>query len=187
MSGLMKNSNFDGIDKTTIADIAQHQDRVDRLVEEIDPSRRAFLERLFPDKRQRAIVAGQIQDIKDNFEARRQCLLIARETQLRSLTENCNQYLIRIKAKVRGETFEELMNASLRLQQEAQDAFEKFIQTQDKAMESAKSINNKRLREILEKSIDKDTDLFLELRTTLLEKFYNIIEEEIKIQKLGGR
>jgi hypothetical protein len=190
MSGsISRSSDFDGIDrltKTSLSQINSQQGQIDKLIETLNVPRRTVLEALFPDKRQQAVIAGQLQAIKDEFEFRRQALLAARTTQLQSLEESCNQYLIRVKAQVRGETFSELMSAFNRLQRESQSAFTEFINTQSQAMQEAKSIPDEALKNILLESIDEDICRFKQLRTTLLNKFDNIIREEVKIRDLGN-
>lgn len=162
------------------APIERAIEQADYAVEQaIETRRNSFLQQLFPNKASRAIIEGELAVIKSEFEFRKRALHKVRETQIQSLTEVCNQYLVRQKAEIRANTAQFLMHKNMELQKEMDQILDDFITQMDKQMQKIESISNPKLRKIRETQLDRDIDGFMQQQQILIEKFRRIIFEEV--------
>jgi hypothetical protein len=120
----------------------QAQTAIDHVMEK----RQGFLQRFFPDAGTRAAVEGELALVKDEFEFRRRALQKVRGTQIQSLTEHCNQYLVREKADIRSSTAAFLMAKKLELENNLDSIFEEFLTQMEVKMAQAEAIQKPQIK-----------------------------------------
>jgi len=153
----------------------QAQTAIDHVMEK----RQGFLQRFFPDAGTRAAVEGELALVKDEFEFRRRALQKVRGTQIQSLTEHCNQYLVREKADIRSSTAAFLMAKKLELENNLDSIFEEFLTQMEVKMAQAEAIQNPRLKEVRQAQLEKSLADFADLQNCLVDQFQKIISEGV--------
>ncbi|MEY3869791.1 MAG: hypothetical protein RLZZ338_3682 [Cyanobacteriota bacterium] len=151
------------------------QTAIDHVMEK----RQGFLQRFFPDAGTRAAIQGELALIKDEFEFRRRALQKVRETQIQSLTEHCNQYLVREKAAIRNDTAAFLMSKKLELEKNLDFIFEEFLTHMEVKMAQAEAMKNLRLKEVRQAQLEKSLEDFADLQSRLVDQFQKIISEGV--------
>jgi hypothetical protein len=151
------------------------QTAIDHVMEK----RQGFLQRFFPDAGTRAAIQGELALIKDEFEFRRRALQKVRETQIQSLTEHCNQYLVREKAAIRNDTAAFLMSKKLELEKNLDFIFEEFLTHMEVKMAQAEAMKNPRLKEVRQAQLEKSLEDFADLQSRLVDQFQKIISEGV--------
>jgi endonuclease III-like uncharacterized protein len=141
--------------------------------------RDSFLQKLFPNQATREIIKGELALVKTEFEFRKIALEKVRETQIQSLTEVCNQYLVRQKAEIRGNTAQFLMSKAVELQQEMDRLLEQFMAQMEINFEKLESIKNPILRKTRELQLERDLEGFMEQQALLMERFQRIVSEGV--------
>jgi hypothetical protein len=141
--------------------------------------RNSFLQKFFPDPRERALVQAEVSIIQSELEFRRRTLAKVREAQSQSLTERLNEYLIREKGKIRAETAAFLLSKRNELQTQMDRVFDDFTESMAAKLDKVESMTNKKLREIRTEQLERDIDSFMNLQQELMNQFQNIISENV--------
>jgi hypothetical protein len=141
--------------------------------------RETFLQKLFPNQATREIVRGELALVKTEFEFRRKALEKVRETQVQSLTEVCNQYLVRQKAEIRANTAQFLTSKAVELQKEMDKLLDEFMQQMEINFQKLDTIKHPLLRETREKQLIRDVEGFSEQQAMLVERFQRIVSEGV--------
>jgi hypothetical protein len=150
------------------------------VVDSVTQNRRnSFLQRFFPDPRQRALMEAEVGIIHSELDFRKRTLQKVREAQTQSLTEQLNEYLIREKGKIRAETAAFLLTKRNELQQQMDKVFDDFTENMAVKLEKVESMSNPKLRQIRTDQLEKDIDGFMILQQQLMEQFQNIISENV--------
>jgi DNA-binding FadR family transcriptional regulator len=142
-------------------------------------SKDSFMTRLFPNALQRAIAEGELAQCKVEFQFRREALEIARRTQVDSLKEACNQYLVGQKAEARQQIASYLSEKTAELQDRLDNTFETFIVSMDKKMAAAERIEREAIRNIRVQQLQRDLEEFAILQGDLADSFRSIVSEGI--------
>ncbi|MGB8691440.1 MAG: hypothetical protein WCD53_29525 [Microcoleus sp.] len=151
------------------------QTAIDHVMEK----RQGFLQRFFPDAGTRAAIEGELALVKDEFEFRRRALQKVRETQIQSLTEHCNQYLVREKADIRSSTAAFLMSKKLELEKNLDFIFEDFLTQMEVKMAQAEATQNPSVKEVRQAKLQKSLEDFVALQNCLVDQFQRIISEGV--------
>ncbi len=144
---------------------------VDRL---IDKQMNLF-QRFFPDERRMAVIKGELQLVKTEFEYRQKAFEIVRKTQIESLEEICNQYLQQGRVATRSDTALFLMKKSAELQEELERLSDNFMESMDRRIEKIQQLNSLNLRQKRMEQIDNDIDTFMDLQTHILKQFQQVV------------
>ena len=168
----LEKSSSNAIAKNTI----ESEETVDALIQR----RQTLLSRLFPDPVEKEKQWGELQLVKTEFEFRTRALKVIRETQIQSIQEIYNQYLVQGKAQVRANTTTFMLQKRQELQDETNELFTKFIQSMQDEYDKAASIRNPTLKNMQLDRLDKNIAGFKELAEQLVKNFENIISEAIK-------
>ncbi len=163
----------------TAAPIGRINDHAQAAIDHVMEKRQGFLQRFLPDAGTRAAVQGELALIKDEFEFRRRALAKVRETQIQSLTEHCNQYLVREKAAIRSSTAAFLMEKKLELECNLDQIFSEFIARMEVLMIEAEKIQNPTLKRVRQTQLEKAIEDFAELQSHLVNQFQRIIAEGV--------
>ena len=139
--------------------------------------REGVLARFFPDAGQRAAAAGELRLIETEYQFRKEALEIARRTQVESLKETCNQYLIGQKAEIRQQVAAFLLDKTYELQERLDQTNDKFIESMEIKMKKAESIEREILRRVRMDQLEQDWLEFADLQTDLANRFRRIISE----------
>jgi hypothetical protein len=142
-------------------------------------NRRGLLNRLFPDERQRAVMQGELELVKTEFESCKRFLQIVRETQVQSLTEMCNQYLVKEKATIRADVASFLFQKKQELQDEMDQIMEEFLERMEVKLEKLETLKNPKLKAVREEQLVRDIESFAELQQELVNRFHKIISEGV--------
>ena len=142
--------------------------------------RRAFLQRLFPTKLQQALNKSELIQTKKELEFREKALKIAKESQLQSIQEIYNDFLVRGKGDIRGDRVVFFARKLQELEVEISDindSFSAFIQEQQAKLDK---ISVPLLKQHAEKRIEKSMERFFDTVDKLMTDFQNILDEEVK-------
>jgi endonuclease III-like uncharacterized protein len=161
------------------APIEKVVDQSHKALDQALDRRDSFLQKLFPNEVTREIIKGELALVKTEFEFRKKALEKVRETQVQSLTEVCNQYLVRQKAEIRANTAQFLMSKALELQQEMDRLLDKFIAQMEVNFEKLDSIKNPILRKTRELQLERDLEGFANQQALLMERFQRIVSEGV--------
>lgn len=142
-------------------------------------SRETFMTRLFPSAAQKAIAEGELALKVTEYQFRRDALEIARRTQLDSLKEACNQYLVGQKAEARQQIASFLLEKTAELQDRLDNTFETFIVSMDKKMAAAERIEREAIRNIRVQQLQRDLEEFAILQGDLADRLRSIVSEGI--------
>lgn len=156
--------------------IQQGEMILDRAVQN---KRNGFLQRFFPDPRQRVLIESEVGIIRSELDFRRRTLEKVREAQSQSLTERLNEYLVREKGKIRAETAAFLLSKRNELQQQMDKVFDEFTDNMAIKLEKVEAMPNGKLREVRMEQLERDIDGFMYLQQELMEQFQNIISENV--------
>jgi hypothetical protein len=150
------------------------------IVDRTTQNRRSgFLQRFFPDPRQRVLVEAEVGIIRSELDFRRRTLEKVREAQSQSLTERLNEYLVREKGKIRAETAAFLLSKRNELQQQMDRVFDDFTENMEIKLEKVEAMSNSKLRQVRMDQLERDIDGFMYLQQELMEQFQNIISENV--------
>jgi hypothetical protein len=163
----------------TAAPIVKITDHAQTAIDHVMEKRQGFLQRFFPDQGTRAAIQGELALIKDEFQFRRCALAKVREMQIQSLTEHCNQYLVREKATIRSSTATFLLEKKLELDKNLNSLFEEFIARMEVQMAQAETIQNPTLKRIRKTQLEKAIEDFADLQSRLVDQFQKIISEGV--------
>jgi hemoglobin-like flavoprotein len=141
---------------------------------------RAFLQRLFPTKLQQALNKSELIQARTELEFREKALKIAKESQLQSIQEIFNDFLIKGKSDIRGDRVVFFARKLQELEAEISginDSFSAFIQEQQAKLDK---ISVPLLKQHAEKRIEKSMERFFDTVDKLMADFQNILNEEVK-------
>ncbi|MCC3450318.1 MAG: hypothetical protein JGK04_22950 [Microcoleus sp. PH2017_39_LGB_O_B] len=159
--------------------IVRLTDQAQVAIDSVMAKREGFLQRFFPDAATRAVIRGELALIKDEFEFRKRALEKVRETQIQSLTEHCNQYLVREKAAIRSATAAFLLEKKLELDNNLSSLFEEFIARMEVQMAQVETIQNPTLKRGRQSQLEKTIEDFFDLQNRLVDDFQKIISEGV--------
>lgn len=159
--------------------IVRMTDQAQVAIDSVMAKREGFLQRFFPDAATRAVIRGELALIKDEFEFRKRALEKVRETQIQSLTEHCNQYLVREKAAIRSSTAAFLLEKKLELENKINSLFEEFITRMEVSMAKAETIQNPTLKRVRQTQLENAIEDFADLQSRLVDQFQKIISEGV--------
>lgn len=142
-------------------------------------SKDGFMARLFPNAAQRAMAEGELALCKVEYQFRREALEIARRTQVDSLKEACNQYLVGQKAEARQQIASFLSEKTAELQDRLDSTFDIFIVSMDRKMAAAERIDREAIRNIRVLQLQRDLEEFAILQGDLADSFRSIVSEGI--------
>lgn len=184
MSNLEKRNPIDLVKKQqgieeVASPIVNLTNQAQSAIDTVMAKREGFLQRFFPDAATRAVIRGELALIKDEFEFRKRALEKVRETQIQSLTEHCNQYLVREKAAIRSETAGFLMEKKLHLDNQLNSLFDEFITRMEVQMSQAENIQNPTLKRVRQTQLEKAIEDFADLQSRLVDQFQRIVSEGV--------
>jgi hypothetical protein len=139
--------------------------------------RQTFLDRFFPDAAQRAAASGELALVKTEYQFRREALEIARRTQVESLKEACNQYLVGQKAEIRQQVASFLLDKTHELQERLDKTFTAFLDSMEEKMTAAEAIKRDSIRELRMAQLERDMLEFAALQAELADRFRRIVSE----------
>jgi hypothetical protein len=139
--------------------------------------RDTFMARFFPDAAQRAAAAGELALVTTEYQFRREALEIARRTQVESLKETCNQYLIGQKAEIRQQVASFLLDKTYELQERLDRTFTAFMESMDTKMTAAEAIQRESIRNLRMQQLERDMLEFAALQADLADRFRRIVSE----------
>jgi Ni,Fe-hydrogenase I large subunit len=142
--------------------------------------RNSFLQKFFPDPRERALVEAEVGIVRSELEFKRRMLEKVREAQSQSMTERLNEYLIREKTTIRSETAAFMLSRLKDLQDRMQRIFKEFYDSMEVNTKQVEAMTLPKLREVGMQQLDKDVDDFMQLRQELMDQFQSIISERVK-------
>jgi hypothetical protein len=142
-------------------------------------SRNTFMARIFPNAAQRAAAEGELTLVNTEYQFRRDALEIARRTQVESLKEACNQYLVGQKAEVRQQIASFLLDKTAELQESLDKTFTDFATSMDKKMAEAEAIERDLIRNVRIQQLERDFQEFAALQGDLADRFRRIVSEGI--------
>ncbi|MBE9146494.1 hypothetical protein [Planktothrix mougeotii] len=163
----------------TAAPIVRITGHAQSAIDHVMEKRQGFVQRLFPDAGTRAAIQGELALIKDEFAFRRRALEKVRETQIQSLTEHCNQYLVQEKAEIRQATATFLLQKKLELEKNLDSISEEFFTRMEIKMREVEAIQNPILKQVRETQLEKSIADFVELQNHLVDQFQRIISEGV--------
>ena len=141
--------------------------------------REGLLSRLFPDAIARRKVQHELSLISTEMEFRKRALSMMRETQIQSLQEMCNQYLVQEKAQGRAETATFLMTKKQEMQGQVDRIFDQFLMSMDAKIAEIDKYKSPTVRAIREQQLERDLINFAEMQAHLMEKFQRIVAEGV--------
>jgi hypothetical protein len=141
--------------------------------------RNTLMARLFPDASQREAAKGELALVKTEYQFRREALEIARRTQVDSLKEACNQYLIGQKAEIRQQVASFLLAKTHELQENLDRTFDQFIASMERKMAAAEAIDRAVIRNVRIAQLERDLEEFAVLQAELADRFRRIVSEGI--------
>ena len=171
------NSDITVADPKNAVNVTAKTDYNTRII--IDKNR-AFLQRLFPTKLQRVLNKSELIQTKKELEFREKALKIAKESQLQSIQEIYNDFLVRGKGDIRGDRVVFFARKLQELEAEISginDSFSAFIQEQQAKLDK---ISVPLLKQHAEKRIEKSMERFFDTVDKLMADFQNILNEEVK-------
>ncbi|KOR38122.1 hypothetical protein AM228_02900 [Planktothricoides sp. SR001] len=161
------------------APIVHLTNQAQSAIDNVMAKREGFLQRFFPDAATREVIRGELALVKDEFEFRKRALEKVRETQIQSLTEHCNQYLVREKAAIRSETAAFLLDKKMELEKKINYLFEEFIARMEVQMAQAELIANPTLKRVRQNQLEKSVEDFGDLQNRLVDQFQRIVSEGV--------
>jgi hypothetical protein len=141
--------------------------------------RQTFLARIFPDSSQRAAAAGELALVTTEYQFRREALEIARRTQVESLKETCNQYLVGQKAEIRQQVASFLLEKTHELQESLDATSTAFMDSMDAKMTAAEAIERESIRNVRMQQLERDMYAFSDLQNELADRFRRIVSEGV--------
>jgi hypothetical protein len=137
--------------------------------------------RLFPNAEQRESQLWELVLVKTEYQARRDALEVVHRTQLESLKESCNHYLVGQKAEVRQQVASFLLAKTVELQDSLDRIFNDFIVAMDAKMTAAEKIDQEELRRIRMLQLDRDLENFAILQAELIDRFRRIVSDSFQV------
>lgn len=144
--------------------------------------RNGLLDRIIPDKRRKAKVKGELELMQTELAAAKRFLEITRETQKQSFIEHCNTYLNKSKAESRANSTSYLIQKQEELQDEMDQTIESFLVKMDKKLDQLENQQNPKIQEIRKQQLERDLNNFMDLQQQLMERFTQIVSEQINSQ-----
>lgn len=141
--------------------------------------RETWLSKMFPDATQRAVAAGKLAMVETEYQFRREALEIARRTQVDSLKEACNQFLVGQKAEIRQQIASFLLAKTNELQESLDRTFTDFATSMDAKMAAAELIERDVIRNTRMRQLERDLEEFALLQAELADRFRRIVSEGI--------
>ena len=140
---------------------------------------RSFLQRLFPTNLHRMLNKSDLKQAGTELEFREKAFKMAKESQLQSIKEIYNDFLVRGKGDIRKERTVFFVQKLQELEMEIgkiNDSFTVLIQEQQTKLDE---INVPLLKQFAEKQIEKSMERFFDTVNKLMGDFQNILNEEI--------
>lgn len=141
--------------------------------------REGLISRLFPDAIARRKVQHELSLISTEMEFRKRALTMMRETQIQSMQEMCNQYLVQEKAQGRAETATFLMAKKAEMQEQVDRIFDSFMTSMDNKINEIDKYKSPAVRAIREQQLERDLINFGEMQAQLMDKFQRIVSEGV--------
>jgi hypothetical protein len=143
------------------------------------PVRNGLFARLFPNAQERAIAEGKLEMVKTDYEFLKKALILSRETQIASLQETCEHYIIRQRVEVRQQIATHILSEQQKLQDNLDSITEDFVTSMVKKMKEAENIDLEFLRNIRRGQLEADAVEFANLQQSLLERFRRSLPDSI--------
>jgi hypothetical protein len=143
------------------------------------PVRTGLLAKLWPNAEERAIAQGKLEMIRTDYEFFKEALVLSRETQLASLRETCEHYIIRQKVEVRQQIATHILSEQQKLQDNLDGIFNEFLESMGEKMAQAERIEREFLRNIRITQLEEDAIQFANLQQSLLERFRRSIPDSV--------
>jgi hypothetical protein len=140
-------------------------------VSKMPPSRDGLLARMFPSKEQRAMAEGRLRMIETECEFMQKALVLSRETQIASLKETCEHYLIRQKVEVRQQIATHILSELQKLQDNLDRISDEFMRSMEHKIKQAESIENELIKNVRHGQLKSDLIEFANLQQSLVERF----------------
>ncbi len=141
---------------------------------------RAFLQRLFPTKLQQALNKSELIQAKTELEFREKALKIAKESQLQSIKETYNDFLVTSKGTIRKDRTVFFAKQLQELEVEINKITSMFYQLIEDQCANLDRISIPFLKEMEEKRIEESAGRFRDTVDKLMLDFKNILNEEVK-------
>ena len=141
---------------------------------------RAFLQRLFPTKLQQALNNSELIQAKTELEFREKALKIAKESQLQSIKEIYNDFLVTGKGTIRKDRTVFFAKQLQELEVAISKITSMFYQLIEEQHANMDKISIPFLKEMEEKRIVESTGRFNDTVAKLMADFQNILNEEVK-------
>lgn len=141
---------------------------------------RSFLQRLFPTNLQQALNKSELIQAGTELEFREKALKIAKESQLQSIKEIYNDFLVTGKGAIRKDRTVFFAKQLQELEVEINKITSMFYQLIEEQYAKMNKISIPFLKEIEEKRIEESAGRFNDTVATLMLDFKNILNEEVK-------
>jgi hypothetical protein len=168
------------LEKSSVHAVATNITRSEQTVDSIMNRRRTLMHRLFPDAVDRAQADGELTLVRTEYEFRTRTLKILRESQIQTLQEVFNNYLVQGKAGLRADTAVFLTQKKRELESEIQTLWNENVEQLTQEFDRAAGISNDRLRDLTLERLDDRMIGFAELVKKLIGDFDNIASEAIR-------
>lgn len=142
--------------------------------------RRSFLQVLFPTKLQRALNKSELLQAKTELEFREKALKMAKESQLQTIKEIFNDFLVANKGTIRKDRAVFFAKQLQELEMEINKITSIFYQDIEEQYANLDRISIPFLKEMEEKRIEESAGRFKDTVDKLMLDFKNILNEEVK-------
>ena len=141
---------------------------------------RAFLQRLFPTKLQQALNESELIQAKTELEFRENALKIAKKSQIQSIKETYNDFLVTGKGTIRKDRTVFFAKQLQELEVEINKITSMFYQLIEDQYANLDRISIPFLKEMEEKRIEESAGRFRDTVDKLMLDFKNILNEDVK-------
>ena len=141
---------------------------------------RSFLQHIFPSNLQKILNLSDLTQAKTELEFREKALKMAKESQLHSIKEVYNDFLIRGKGEIRKDRAVFFSQKLEEMEVEIDAITDLFIEVIQKRYLKLDKISVLLLKQFTEKQIEKSIEGFYNSINKLRGDFQNILNEEIR-------
>jgi multidrug efflux pump subunit AcrA (membrane-fusion protein) len=144
------------------------------------PIRDGIIARLFPNSEEKAIAQARLELIKTDAEFMKEALIVSRRTQIASLEEACQNYLVRQKIDARQEIDSYILEARKQLQEQLDRTSDEFIRTMVVKLKEVELIEIDMVRNVRRTQLEEDFIDFVNLQQDLIKHFRNSLPKDDK-------
>lgn len=177
----IQRSTFD-LQRTSSAGVVKNIAAAEGVVGEVLQRKQTFLQKIWPNPVQRERAEAELRMVKTEYDVLERTLIIIRESQVQSIQEVFNQFMIQGKAHMREQTFSYLMAKWSDLKEGLDRQFKKLSDDATVEYRRAQEIEHPATRAIALARLDDIAYAFKEFSDQLRKEFENILDEQIRAE-----